>query len=159
MNENFIVAYEFLKALVPIFKVFKVFKATVSNSRLFKVFKIRWKPCNRTCTANMKGEAKSKKLCFNCGSAWSHSGGNSKCPAQCKTCRKCDRKNHFSNCCRSKERKIVKQVQDEICSDSSDESYCYQVKGMKINNVDTGVALKIQNRFVRMKIDTGADVS
>ena len=39
MNENFIVADDFLKALVPI-KVFKVYKATVSNSRLYKVFKV-----------------------------------------------------------------------------------------------------------------------
>ena len=41
------------------------------------------------CTANIKGEVKSKKLCFNCGSAWPHPAGNSKCPAQGKTCRKC----------------------------------------------------------------------
>ena len=53
---------------------------------------------NEVNTENTIGE----KLCFNYGNSWPHSGGNSRCPAKGKICRKCNKQNLFANVCESR---------------------------------------------------------
>ena len=42
--------------------------------------------------------------CWNCGRQWPHDGGKQSCPALGKTCRSCQKLDHFDSVCRSKSR-------------------------------------------------------
>ena len=48
-----------------------------------------------------------KKYCFCCGGDYPHQDS---CPAQKKTCNKCQKKGHFAQCCRSKPSKLRRYV-------------------------------------------------
>ena len=103
------------------------------------------------------------KSCFNCGNKWPHPGEYSNCPAKGMRCRNCGKQNRFSAVCpalvESDRCKInVEQIENrESSNDSSDDNYCYQVDKASINKIETGIKLKIKNRTIKMKIDTGTD--
>ena len=71
-----------------------------------------------------------RQKCFGCGRAWPHPGGKTKCPAWGKDCRKCHKRNHFANVCKSKSSaNQVKVGYDDESSEStsSSESYGYSL--------------------------------
>ena len=107
---------------------------------------------NSECSGNT-----SNKTCYNCGRKWPHPGGNSNCPARGKVCRNCNMRNHFSKVCPKRTRN-VDQVDNGSSEESSDDSYIDRVSS-KEPRKSTTVKLKIQNRSIKMKIDTGSDVN
>ena len=90
--------------------------------------------------------------CTSCG--YAHEGRP--CPAKGQTCRKCNGRDHFKRCCRSRKpnvttRKKVHIVDEhDFVVDSIDES----------NNNDSWIVpLLVQNVMIPMKLDTGIDVN
>ena len=77
-----------------------------------------------------------------------------KCPAYGTVCRNCNKKNHWSKCC--KLRKEVKEISIE-----DDDTYVIETVAnydKKQCNTEATVVLRIKDAKVRMKIDTGAEV-
>ena len=90
--------------------------------------------------------------CTSCG--YAHEGRP--CPAKGQTCHKCNGRDHFKICCRSRKpnvttRKKVHIVDEhDFVVDSIDES----------NNNDSWIVpLLVQNVMIPMKLDTGSDVN
>ncbi|KAK3101745.1 hypothetical protein FSP39_006077 [Pinctada imbricata] len=81
------------------------------------------------------------------------------CPAFGQQCRKCKNLHHFAICCKTKmKQKACNEIQQQN-DDFDDETYFL---GSIENNSDTEpwyVNLKVNNRILSFKIDTGADVS
>lgn len=109
-----------------------------------------------------------KTKCGYCGS--SHMRG--KCPAFGKTCRNCQKKNHFESVCKSdKNKKMHFQCADDrerqVKHDSEAEEGQATVFSMTISN-NCGInsigkavykMVKVQNLEMKMQVDTGADIS
>lgn len=80
-----------------------------------------------------------------------------KCQAYGQKCKNCGKMNHFKNKCMSKTasyraRKPVHRLLEEQSESDPDKMYVDMVKA----NEDWEVDLKINNKEVRFKIDTGA---
>ena len=77
-----------------------------------------------------------------------------KCPAYGQECRKCKKLNHWASCCNTK---FVQEAS------TSEETYLIEAVSSntteKINHKEATVILKINNKMVKAKIDTGAEVN
>eukprot|EP00794_Sanderia_malayensis_P003860 gene3860-4396_t len=104
-----------------------------------------------------------KKTCYNCGFGFPHQHGP--CPAQGKTCSYCNRKNHFTRCCKQRAKKQEQKVHTVATKESntsSDESsdeyvYCMEKKMEKTKKLESPLIIKGQK--VLFLVDTGASVN
>ena len=105
-----------------------------------------------------------KKIINNCTRCGLNHAVN-KCPAFGKECNFCKMKNHFeSKCIKKKNHKKVSEVVEEINIDSSNSNdYLFigsieNVNSLSINNQanEWVTTLQINNKMVKLKIDTGA---
>ena len=108
------------------------------------------------------GEAhKSNSQCWNCGGQFPHR--DKQCPAKHSTCHHCKKKGHFKKMCRSMRRNTdsVKAVNKE--SDSDSDSYCYGIKLLNLNNVNSikgpCVTVKLNGVSTKLLIDSGSSVN
>ena len=122
------------------------------------------------------------KRCFNCGGKFPHPKENP-CPAKGKTCRACNKLNHFAKYCRTTAKKcretpidnvnkVVEQPglsQSHQDSSSSDDEYLFAVRP-QVANATNEEKLEGQNKLpkttvkfgtteIRMLIDSGASVN
>ena len=97
------------------------------------------------------------KGCDYCGS--NHVKGN--CPAYGRTCRKCNRRNHFAQVCKSKrEVQSVQEVtQVPYNRQSSDEDIAFLGECDNEDGDQWFIPVRLGNSDINFKIDTGADVS
>ena len=98
-----------------------------------------------------RGSAKSLE-CTRCGRR--HEAR--KCPAYGKTCRKCQKPNHFAVMCRSESKEhTVNVVREDITSDDGLFIGVIGTSG-KENPKDWNMTLEINDKKVTLKLDTGA---
>ena len=104
----------------------------------------------------------SDKSCYQCG--YKHYKGQS-CPAKGKTCKKCNKMNHFATVCRSKKQVDMVEMDDQ--SDDSD-AYCYSpiidaVTQEEPHGETDQLFVKAQigkmHKHMKLKVDTGAQVN
>ena len=60
------------------------------------------------------------QTCRNCGHSWPHPGGKENCPAFNKTCRICQRRNHFASVCKSTNNRRSNAINNIIHTDDGD---------------------------------------
>ena len=77
-----------------------------------------------------------------------------KCPAYGTVCRNCNKKNHWSKCC-----KLRKEVKEISIDDDAFVIETVAYNDEKQCNTEATVVLHIKDAKVRMKIDTGAEVN
>ena len=136
--------------------------------------------------SNAGGTNQSQRKCFNCGNNYPHING--RCPAQGKTCRLCQKMNHFARCCRSMRRNAdnIQQVvpeteitnyqkatvsarqafpstQPSVVDSSSDDEYAFTTQSQKhvtrkSKMKSPKVHVNINNTPREVVIDTGASV-
>jgi transposase InsO family protein len=97
-----------------------------------------------------------------CGKCGYDHGDNTRCPATGKKCLKCGGMNHFAVRCRSNtKRKDVHEVTEGACADAScaDSFFLGSVTTCEDEAGAWNTKLKICNRHIVFKIDTGADTS
>ena len=95
-----------------------------------------------------------------------------KCPAYGKQCKKCKKMNHFARACNSNagmKRSVKEVMQEEVDSYSSDNTEelveiikCIETPSIKtINCVEKAwyKTIEVENREIRFKLDTGAEVN
>ena len=56
---------------------------------------------NTDTYTRQQSKYRARNSCRNCGGNWPHDGGQNRCPARNKTCRSCNRPNHFASVCLS----------------------------------------------------------
>ena len=105
-------------------------------------------------SSNRSGRNRSstpRRECRYCGR--NHDTGKSSCPAYGKTCKACNRKNHFASVCKSKSKPTVCQLEDDVdqdveilALDSHPPSRCYS-------------RLNVAGRSVRFMMDSGSSVN
>ncbi len=97
-----------------------------------------------------------RSSCTRCG----HKHEPRKCHAWGKTCSKCGKKNHFSAHCRSSDNNSRYRDVNEIRTEDLAERYVIEMVESNDENIsEATVVLKIGSQDVRMKLDTGAEVS
>eukprot|EP00794_Sanderia_malayensis_P014499 gene14499-16006_t len=113
-----------------------------------------------------KGEThkkQTKKTCYNCGVDFPHQHGP--CPAQGKTCSYCNRKNHFTRCCKQRAKKQEQKVhtvatkESNTSSDESSDQYVYCMENKMENTKKLQSALIIKGQKVLFLVDKGASVN
>ena len=98
-----------------------------------------------------QSKSEKEKKCSRCGYAWHKKFSD--CPAKNEECNSCHQKGHFWRMCRVK--KTVRHVQED-----SDEDHVFLGSVTEINAVDDWhTDLKVDDKSVKFRIDTGADVS
>ena len=92
-----------------------------------------------------------RRRCQYCGR--NHDAAKSSCPAYGKTCKACNRKNHFASVCKSKNKPTVYQLEDDddrdteiLALESHQPSRCYS-------------RLNVAGRSVRFMMDSGSSVN
>ena len=100
--------------------------------------------------------------CTRCGRK-SH-GDKTGCPALGKQCGKCGKKNHFSKLCRTNtgNNQNVHVINEDLsCASSDGEDFCVlTVSGFSNSRSDQPfVKLKMYNKYIDAKIDTGSQVN
>ncbi|XP_075560009.1 uncharacterized protein LOC142591584 [Dermacentor variabilis] len=105
-------------------------------------------PISRTSTSRENRE-QTRYDCRNCGGKHSPR----RCPAFGKTCRRCQRKNHFARCCKAT------AVVGELQSGQDD----FEILDVSAKNVsskhDWTVEVQIKNVAVQLKVDTGSQAN
>ena len=102
------------------------------------------------------------RICQKCGR---NHKTTDQCPARGKECYKCKKKNHFSSMCRSKPVHSVEDMENNtyadegtVCEENT-EFFVDMVKRGE-NSQDTAfIKLKLANKCVNFKLDTGAEVN
>lgn len=124
---------------------------------------------NKRTTFKQRSENKQKGMkqngCGKCGAKLYHHW--SKCPANEVICNNCKRIGHFGKCCKTKKiyemRKNRPEVEDEEDAESSEEAYLEEIIVEEVHSEGEDkpvyVNLKISNKIIRFKVDTGADVT
>ncbi len=103
------------------------------------------------------GETQPAKSCRYCGGSW-HERGIRTCPAQGKTCRKCNKRNHFASVCLSANNANAIEEEDPESSES-DQDYTFK---LTTKNGDKSPYFEItvgNNDQIRMMADSGASVN
>lgn len=105
----------------------------------------------------------SQRSCNRCG----YSHFNRKCPAEGKTCKKCQRKNHFASVCQSKTIQLVSTQNDDGQPEidqhnlSDTGNYSFILDSVCDNLLRTGAWMKdvLVNdcKIIKFKLDTGAE--
>eukprot|EP00794_Sanderia_malayensis_P005111 gene5111-biopygen4169 len=115
---------------------------------------------------NTKPNNRSQKQCGNCGGKFPHKGS---CPAKGKTCRNCNKSNHFAVVCRSSKTQkarhpnvnkstAVRPLQHE--SDSDDEyMYAIQNSTSKKPRQSPGVNVTVGGHQFSILVDTGSTIN
>ena len=110
-----------------------------------------------------------EKSCFNCGKHWPYQGGPRKCPAFGRQCTRCERRNYFKKCCKSKQE--IKATRDlaqgdeqksDTSSDSSDEEFTCTLRVVNLMGRSDNSSLKtvlISGVGITVLPDSGATVS
>ena len=99
-------------------------------------------------------QEKAKATCLRCGKGPPHPIYH--CPAKYAVCHKCHKKGHYQECC------LTKRVVGEVFSDSDSEDEAFLGTIGDSEGSDTSpwwISLKLNSVPVKLKIDTGADVS
>ena len=99
-----------------------------------------------------KFQSKSVKKCGRCGYSWHKK--LSDCPAKDEQCNTCGQKGHFWRLCRNK--KTVRHVQEE---ESDDNIFLGSISEVNSVEIDWHTELLVDEKSVKFRIDTGADVS
>ena len=130
-------------------------KRRVKGYNKSKIVKKEEKPFNRRFNA-------SSNKCGKCGKIHE----KNKCPAFGRTCHNCQKKNHFSNVCRSTKKVHEVECESPSSDDEGDTHYLDTVTVVKsVNQVNKNnsnekyVNVKFGGIKTRLKVDTGAEVS
>ena len=130
-------------------------KRRVKGYNKSKIVKKEEKPFNPRFNA-------SSNKCGKCGKIHE----KNKCPALGRTCHKCQKKNHFSNVCRSTKKVHEVECESSSSDDEGDTHYLDTVTVVKsVNQVNKNnsnekyVNVKLGGIKTRLKVDTGAEVS
>ncbi|XP_075733513.1 uncharacterized protein LOC142775690 isoform X1 [Rhipicephalus microplus] len=103
----------------------------------------------RKAGPNTKNAQVSMYTCSKCGRT--HQPGN--CPAFGRTCRKCQKRNHFAICCRSSA--LVGEIQDH-----EDDFSILEVSTRGVTSQrDWTVRMTVNNVSVELKVDTGSQAN
>ncbi|KAK7088508.1 hypothetical protein V1264_022419 [Littorina saxatilis] len=86
--------------------------------------------------------------CDRCGR---QHGRESECPARGRICRKCMKKGHYANKCRS--------VQETVLTESEEEEFSLDSAEIEDDTEAWMVDLKIKGTDIKFKIDSGADIT
>lgn len=162
---------------------------------LLKIRKLTLKNCIDMCRANEKATlqnkdikpesinkifqknqfpSQSKPKCKFCGK--SHEFRKELCPAYGKTCRKCQRPNHFAEKCLSKESaqkpyanypskankkhgKPVNNIENEENTSESADEWIYKIQSSKFSDKEVKCTMLINNNPVKFQIDSGSSVN
>lgn len=120
-----------------------------------KIYKVK------THRKDKRVEKKEFKNCRYCGGK--HEKKKESCPAYGATCLKCQKKNHYAKCCKTKTQ-AVKEIEDQTEEESDTGESIYNLvytmgatryEGKKIK-VDLNLAMENQGKEVTCQIDTGA---
>ena len=88
---------------------------------------------------------------FHCGESYPHMTGP--CPAKGKTCNKCNKKNHYTKCCKSKH---VKQIY--IPNEATElDDYVFTTESFDHKRPTTNI--KLCDTKIRLLVDTGTSVN
>ena len=107
-----------------------------------------------------------KKLCYSCGGIFPHIGGREACPAYGKICRRCNKKNHFAQHCKtrndepSKLNKIAdsvkgKKIEDNYSDTTSEEEYNFGINPEVRSNSEVNIIS--QRRLRKCQTDSSGD--
>ncbi|XP_067687858.1 uncharacterized protein [Haliotis asinina] len=80
-----------------------------------------------------------------------------KCPASGKSCDKCGKQNHFARVCRSKNQSSKSKV--HFVENTQDELFVDSVDADVVSGKDWIVSLQVNNTFLPLKLDTGAQAN
>ena len=99
-----------------------------------------------------------RRRCGKCG--YQHQMTN-RCPAEGKQCNKCNRFGHFAKCCRDSRAGVsVVSRKEEIEDESSIAWFTVNIiGGDETTSSEWNCRLKINEKYITFKIDTGADVN
>ena len=98
----------------------------------------------------VKKDLKNKR-CFHCGESYPHMTGP--CPAKGKTCNKCNKKNHYTKCCKSKHGKQI-----NIPNETTElDDYVFTTKSIDHKRPTTNI--KLCDTKICILVDTGASVN
>ena len=102
------------------------------------------------------------QTCRNCGHSWPHPGGKENCPAFNKTCRVCQRQNHFASVCNSTNSRHFNELNnihtDNSESEDMEAEHIYALRpGVKQSQ--PRFAVKIHGQNISVLADTGASVN
>ena len=126
----------------------------------------KYKPSRRGTTYQQRNSAntpaRKPATYYNCGFDYSHR--DKPCPAQGKTCSYCKKQNHFTRCCKQRQknqqnREKVNTVKDDTSSDDSSEEYVYCMDKTNAHTKKLETKLTINGQEVLFLIDTGASVN
>lgn len=103
---------------------------------------------------------RNRKICQRCGK----SHPNKECWAKGKTCNKCQKANHFANMCKTQENKQLNkkahEVIEENIKDDLNVNTINYINGINcINKLEWYKYVKIKNKFIKFKLDSGAQVN
>ena len=103
--------------------------------------------------------SRKKDKCTRCGYD-SHTQGKT-CPAMGKTCSFCSKKNHFAQCCKSKQSHSVSEIHGYASSSSSDSDFYVETISTDHNSNQAFVSLSLGPKLVpiQFKLDTGSQVN
>ena len=96
--------------------------------------------------------------CGYCG----ESHGRGSCPAYGKICKQCGRKNHYAKVCRSARRtRYIREVTEshERQEPATEEDEYFLGECIGSNGDKWNVDIEIDNKYIKFKVDTGADVT
>ena len=144
-------------------------KQTTEPTEKLQAMKIehkKYKPSRRGTTNQQRNSAntpaRKPATCYNCGFDYPHR--DKPCPAQGKTCSYCKKQNHFTRCCKQRQknqqnREKVNTVKDDTSSDDSSEEYVYCMDKTNAHTKKLETKLTINGQEVLFLIDTGASVN
>lgn len=138
----------------------------------------RWRRNGSTNRNNELRKDQRKTTCFNCGGIFPHPK-EKPCPAKGKTCRACNKQNHFAKHCKTTKRlqatsknnvnNVLYKQSPQSDVSSSDDEYLFTVQQQPVNSTKEG-STDAQNKLpkttvkfgtieIRMLIDSGASVN
>ncbi|XP_048745965.2 uncharacterized protein K02A2.6-like [Ostrea edulis] len=102
-------------------------------------------------------ETKVQKECLYCGKE--HLFRKELCPAWGKTCRKCNKMNHFSSKCLQTKPKSKREHVKQVNQESSDEEFILMIENVNAIEKKIFAEIEIGNDTVKFQLDCGSTVN
>ncbi|KAF5282096.1 hypothetical protein FQR65_LT14414 [Abscondita terminalis] len=134
-------------------KIVLCIKDTMLQERLLNIENLNLEKC---IEEPINTGVKTKKFkCYRCNNVH----GLNECPAYGKICGRCGNKNHFRNCCRVKWVKQVEDAGDECSYETSLNIETVLVNMRSVDAMNWLETIKVNNKSIDVKLDTGAEVN
>ena len=146
-----------------------MYKKEIGSTKVESAYQVRSNHSNKSMKFERNNSNEKKQNCFKCGYSYPHTGD---CPAKGKTCNVCGVKDHFSSCCKKKNKpdRSIKQPNkyhrtnqlnnNEMDTNQTiDEEETYGIFAVNGSNKCPRITVNILGSSINMGVDTQASIN